>query len=128
MKFRFIEDGGGASPVTIMCDVLGVSRAGYYAWRARRESRRAADNRQLDDDIKRVHRDACERYGSARIHAELRDQARGVGRLRSERARSPRGIRAIIARPRRMDTGDSRHDLPTPAHHAALKLSSMPPT
>jgi putative transposase len=98
MKFRFIEDRRADYPVTIMCDVLGVSPAGYYAWRARPESRRAADNRQLVDDIKRVHRDACERYGSPRIHAELRAQGCGVGRGRIERLMRRHGIRAIMAR------------------------------
>ena len=34
MRFRFIEDRRADYPVTIMCDVLGVSPAGYYAWRA----------------------------------------------------------------------------------------------
>jgi putative transposase len=112
MRFRFIEDRRADYPVTIMCDVLGVSPAGYYAWRARPESRRAADNRQLVDDIKRVHRDACERYGSPRIHAELRAQGRGVSRGRIERLMRRHGIRAIMARPRRMRTTDSRHDFP----------------
>jgi putative transposase len=51
--------------------VLGVSPAGYYPWRARPESQRAAANRELVDDIKRVHRDTNGRYGSPRIHAEL---------------------------------------------------------
>jgi transposase InsO family protein len=112
MRFRFIEDRRADYPVTIKCDVLGVSPAGYYAWRARPESRRAADNRQLIDDIKRVHRDACERYGSPRIHAELRAQGRGVSRGRIERLMRRHGIRAIMARPRRMRTTDSRHDFP----------------
>jgi hypothetical protein len=34
MRFRFIEDRRADHPVTIMYDVLGVSPAGYYAWRA----------------------------------------------------------------------------------------------
>src|SRR3979490_2039665 len=112
MRFRFIEDRRADYPVTIMCDVLGVSPAGYYAWRARPESRRAADNRQLVDDIKRVHRDACERYGSPRIHAELRAQGRGVGRGRIERLMRRHGIRAIMARPRRMRTTETPQALP----------------
>ena len=33
MRFRFIEDRRADYPVTIMCDVLRVSPAGYYAWR-----------------------------------------------------------------------------------------------
>ena len=57
MRFRFIEDRRADYPVTIMCGVLGISPAGYYAWRTRPESPRAAANRELVDDIKRVHRD-----------------------------------------------------------------------
>jgi hypothetical protein len=83
MRFRFIEDRRADYPVTIMCEVLGVSPAGYYAWRSRPESRRSAANRHLIDDIKRVHRGACGRYGSPRIHAELKAQGRGASRGQS---------------------------------------------
>jgi len=38
MKFRLIEDQRGTFPVRIMCDVMGVSKAGYYAWHGRPES------------------------------------------------------------------------------------------
>ena len=112
MRFRFIEDRRADYPVTILCDVLGVSPAGYYAWRSRPESERSAANRELVDDIKQVHRDACGRYGSPRIHAELKAQGRGVSRGRIERLMRHHGIRAIMARPRRVRTTDSRHDLP----------------
>src|SRR6202162_6082300 len=112
MRFRFIEDHRADYPVRIMCGALEVSPAGYYAWRARPESRRSAANRELVDDIKRVHHDACGRYGSPRIHRELKDQGRGVSRGRIERLMRHHGIRAIMARPRRVRTTDSRHDLP----------------
>ena len=112
MRFRFIEDRRADYPVTIMCDVLEVSPAGYYAWRSRPESRRSAANRELVDDIKRVHRDTSGRYGSPRIHAELKAQGRGVSRGRIERLMRHHGIRAIMARPRRVRTTDSRHDFP----------------
>ena len=112
MRFRFIEDRRVDYPVRVLCDVLGVSPAGYYAWRSRPESRRSAANRKLVDDIKRVHRDTCGRYGSPRIHVELKAQGRGVSRGRIERLMRHHGIRAIMARPRRARTTDSRHDFP----------------
>src|ERR1700759_543382 len=113
MRFRFIEDRRSDYPVKIMCGVLAVSPAGYYAWRARPESPRAAANRALVDDIKRVHRDTNGRYGSPRVHAELRAQGRGASRGRIERLMRRHGIRAIMARPRRGDTTDSRPDIAT---------------
>ena len=85
MRFRFIEDRRSDYPVRTLCEVLEVSPAGYYAWRSRPESQRSAANRELVDDIRRVHRDACGRYGSPRIHRELKDQGRGVSRGRIER-------------------------------------------
>jgi putative transposase len=112
MRFRFIEDRRADYPVRILCEVLGVSPAGYYAWRSRPESRRSAANRDLLDDIKRVHRDTGGRYGSPRIHVELKAQGRGVSRGRIERLMSRHGIRAIMARLRRARTTDSCHELP----------------
>jgi putative transposase len=112
MRFRFIEDRRADYPVRLLCDVFGVSPAGYYAWRSRPESRRSAANRDLVDDIRRVHRDTRGRYGSPRIHVELKAQGRGASRGRIERLMRRHGIRAIMPRPRRVRTTDSRHDLP----------------
>jgi len=112
MRFRFIEDRRADYPVRMLCDVLEVSPAGYYAWRSRPESRRSTANHQLVSDIKRVYRNAYGRYGSPRIHQELKAQGRGVSRGRIERLMRHHGIRAIMARPRRARTTDSRHDLP----------------
>ena len=112
MRFRFIEDRRADYPVRIMCDVLDVSPAGYYAWRSRPESQRSSDNRDLLEDIQRVHRDNHGRYGSPRVHEDLKAQGRGASRGRIERLMRHHGIRAIMARPRRAGTTDSRHDLP----------------
>ncbi len=112
MRFRFIEDHRPDYPVRIMCGALDVSPAGYYAWRSRPESRRSAANRDLLDHITQVHRDTGGRYGSPRIHIELQAQGRGASRGRIERLMRRHGIRAIMARPRRARTTDSRHDNP----------------
>jgi putative transposase len=127
MRFRFIEDRRADYPVTILCDVLGVSPAGYYAWRARPESRRSVANRALVDDIKRVHCDTGGRYGSPRIHAELRAQGRGASRGRIERLMRRQGIRAIMARPRRVRTTNSRHDFPIAPNLIERNFSAAAP-
>jgi hypothetical protein len=40
MKFRFIQAQSGRHAIVGMCQVLGVSRGGYYGWLSREESRR----------------------------------------------------------------------------------------
>ena len=112
MRFRFIEDRRSDYPVRVMCRVLEVSPAGYYAWRSRPESSRSAANRELMESIRRAHRDSHGRYGSPRIHAELKAQGHGASRGRIERQMRCHGIRAIAATPRRCRTTDSGHDFP----------------
>ena len=66
MSFRFIEDHRDAYPVRLMCAVLEVSAAGYYAWRERPASARTTANAALLADIRQVHQDSSGRYGSPR--------------------------------------------------------------
>lgn len=112
MRFRFVEDHRAAYPVRLMCRVLGVSASGYYAWRGQPESRRAAENRRLLADIRRLHDRHHGRYGSPRIHAALRAEGSTVSRGRVERLMRRHGIRVVAARRFRPVTTDSRHGLP----------------
>ena len=112
MSFCFIEDHRDTYPVQLMCSVLEVSPAGYYAWRSRPQSARSAANCELLSAIKQVHQDNHGRYGSPRIHIALQNQGRGVSRGRIERLMRRHGVRAIMAPARRVRTTDSRHDLP----------------
>ena len=54
MTFRLIEAEKAQHPVSLLCSVLGVTRAGYYAWRQRGPSRRALDDAELASLIGRV--------------------------------------------------------------------------
>lgn len=112
MRYRFIEDHRGTWPVPVMCDVFQVSTSGYYAWRSRPESQRAAENRVLLDSIRRVHEASQGRYGSRRVHAALRADGRRVGRRRVERLMRRHGVRGLIGQRRRVQTTDSHHAFP----------------
>jgi hypothetical protein len=60
MSFRFIEDHRDAYPVRLMCAVLDVSAAGYYAWRERPVSQSAAANAALLKAIRQAIRTAAD--------------------------------------------------------------------
>ena len=127
MSFRFIEDHRDAYPVRLMCAVLEVSPAGYYAWRDRPVSERAKSNATLLAAIRHAHRDSSGRYGSPRVHAVLQRQGGGASRGRIERMMRRHGIRAIMAPPRRVRTTDSRHDLPIAPNLIARDFSAPAP-
>jgi putative transposase len=127
MSFRLIEDHRHAYPVRVLCAVLEVSPAGYYAWRARSPSARSSANAELVAAIRRVHHDSAGRYGSPRVHAALRTQGRGTSRGRIERLMRRHGIRAIMAPPRRVRTTDSRHALPIAPNVLARDFTAAAP-
>jgi transposase InsO family protein len=107
----FIHDHVADFPVQVMCELLGVSRGGYYAWAGRAESARAADDRTLAAEIRAAYEASRGRYGSPRVHAELRARGRRIGRKRV--ARLMRGMDLAARRRRRFRrTTDSRHAFP----------------
>jgi putative transposase len=57
----------------MLCQVLKVSRSGYYAWRKRVPSQRDVGNASLLEVIRLIHERSRKTYGSPRIHAELRE-------------------------------------------------------
>src|SRR5512133_2637213 len=96
MRFRCIEDHRDIWPVRVLCAALEVSASGYYAWRGRPESGRAAVNRDLLADVRRLHEQHRRRYGAPRIHAALRAEGRPVSRGHIERLMRRHGIRAGV--------------------------------
>ncbi len=46
MRYRFIDAHKKAWPVNLMCDVLEVSRSGFYHWTSRGPSRRARSKQE----------------------------------------------------------------------------------
>ncbi|AUX37507.1 transposase [Sorangium cellulosum] len=111
MRFEFIDAEKAHYPVLVLCAVLLVSRSGYYGWAKRSESARAKSDAQLSVQIRAVHHKSRGRYGSPRIHAELRARGMRVGKKRVERLM--RAQRLAARRKRRFRrTTNSRHNGP----------------
>ena len=75
MKYRFISQYSSSHRVQKMCQLLQVSRSGYYQWLKRKISQRVHANGTLLAEIQKIHSDPyMENYGSPRITAELIDR------------------------------------------------------
>jgi hypothetical protein len=59
-------------PIASMARVLGVSTAGYYAWRDRPPSAHAQADAALLKQVRTAHVSSRQIYGAPRIHAQLR--------------------------------------------------------
>jgi len=111
MRFAFVDAEKAHYPVEVLCDVLGVSRSGFYAWKLRSPSARTTRRAHLAVEIAAVYKKNNRRYGSPRIHRALRKKGERVSRKTVERVMREDGI---VARQKRRfrRTTDSKHTSP----------------
>jgi putative transposase len=95
-----------------MCQVLNVSRSGYYAWANRAPAGRRVRREQLIEQIRQAHQESDGTYGSPRIHAELVEQNTKVCLNTVAKLMKQARIRSVMHRQFVVKTTDSRHDLP----------------
>jgi transposase InsO family protein len=76
-----------------MCQLLGVTRSGYYAWQTEKTGPRELENRVLVEQIRVEYKLSRQTYGSPRIWASLRRQGIACGRHRVARLMRREGIR-----------------------------------
>jgi transposase InsO family protein len=111
MKYRFIEKHQNKYTIGRICELLGVSRSGFYAWKKRKPSQREQINQALIDHIRRIHRMSRKAYGSPRVYAQLKKQGvscnqKTVARLmRQDGLKGQRKYRKVI-------TTNSNHKFP----------------
>jgi len=95
VRFAFIEAEKAKFPIGLLCEVLAVSRSGFYAWRGRPESSRAREDRRLQLEITSIHTAHKGRYGSPRIQEEMLELGYAMSRKRvvSDRLTTPTAAR-----------------------------------
>lgn len=99
-------------PIKAMCEVLEVSRSGYYQWRRAQTSARSLQTQAIKVKIARMHEASRGTYGSPRVTAALHEQGESVGRNRVARLMRESGLKGRQARRYRVRTTDSAHNNP----------------
>ena len=88
MKYAFIHEHRECYPVRLQCEVLGVSRGGYYAYQSRLDHGPDAEHEELLECVKWIAESSGYSYGSRRMQKALtalgfplsRDKARKLMR------------------------------------------------
>jgi putative transposase len=111
VKFALVDAEKARYPVSSLCRCLRISRSGFYAWRRRPPSERAAQDVRLRVLVREAHERSRRSYGSPRVHAEL-----AAGGIHVSRKRVVRLMREqeLVGRQRRRykATTTSDHGLP----------------
>ncbi len=98
MKFGFVTKHRGAWPVLLMCEALGVSRSGFYAWLNRPRSQRSLDDEVMGGQVHHSFLGSDRTYGARRVWHDVLALGHRCGLHRIERLMRAQALRA---RPRR---------------------------
>jgi len=132
VKYAVIHANADRFAVRMMCGMLDVSRASYYAWRNRKESAREIRDRDLAEKVTDVFEGSRRAYGSPRVFAELRVRGERCGRKRVARLMQMNGQVGAKRRISKRSTSNSpQHEKASPNligrkfNPAAYKLNQV---
>ena len=111
MRYQFIQTEKAHYPVTLLCQVLQVSRSGYYDWQGRSPSRHVLEDQRLLVKIRAIHKASRETYGLPRVHIDLQADGETCGKHRSARIMRDNDIKAMTQRKFKATT-NSKHNYP----------------
>lgn len=92
-----------------MCDLLGVSTSGYYDWLKREPSEQKKRREVLSKEIKRVHKESRELYGSPKITKQLDHEGIKVSSRTVQRVMQEEGIYSKTAKKFKATTNSNHH-------------------
>jgi len=116
MKYAWIERNRRHWPISLACEVLGVSPSGYHERKAREIDPTGRPRRNISNDalllhIRAVHAETKGEYGWPRVWKELLARGIRVGKQRAQKLMQLHGIKARAKRKYKATT-DSNHSLP----------------
>lgn len=127
MRFAFVDKRRGEFPVTLMCQMLDVSRGGYYAWRDRPASARESRRAELTERIRAAHQHSRGTYGSPRIAVELKSIGVNVSENTVAKYMRQAGVRVTPRRRFVPRTTDPHHSHPLAANRLDRNFAADAP-
>lgn len=124
MKYQFIQAQQSQHRIARLCQVLAVSRSGYYAWRRRPPSARVQANARLVERMTQLHRQMKERYGAIKLWRTLVAAGVPCGRHRVARLRRQHGL--LARRVRRFRVVIEHHQFAPPAPNRLQQVFVAP--
>jgi transposase InsO family protein len=91
-------------PTSLICEVLDVSRAGYYAWKTRPQSNRDREDAEIIVLIKKIHAEHHGRLGIDRLMVELAKLGHRHSAKRIRRLARAAGLSCVHPRPYKATT------------------------
>lgn len=117
--------GLGKFATAIVCDVLGICRSGYYAWRNGAPSGRQKQEEEMLPLVRALFWKHRRRYGARRLASDLRDLGQLCSPRRVARLMKEQGLRAIQPKSFVPKTTNSKHGL---GYSPNLLLNAPAPT
>jgi len=103
-KYRLIHAEKACFPIMMMCRLLEVSRASYYAWIDRPASARAVRALALSERLAELHAASDGVYGAPRLLADLREEGVVVSGKTVAKTMRSSGLRGVAPRQWRTTT------------------------
>lgn len=125
MKFAFTAENAELG-ITRLCRTLGISRAGFYAWRLRPPSPHHVEDQRLKVLVHEAHDLGRKYYGSPRVHRALQKQDVRVSRKRVVRLMQEEGLVGRVRRRFRCTT-ESDHGLPVATNLLGRDFQALGP-
>jgi transposase InsO family protein len=128
LTYAFIADQQQSWPVSVLCEVGGGGRSGFYDY-LKRQAAPALSPEEIAwlERIKTIAAKPPHSYGSCRMTRQLQDEGYEVGRFKGRRCMKQAGVSVEGRRRRGPKTTDSRHGYGVAPHMLARTFDVMAP-
>jgi putative transposase len=127
MRFAFIEIEKACFTVSMLCRVMQVTRAGFYAWKNALPSLREQEDARLSGLLKQAHEDSRNTYGAPRLHQALEKQGIRTSEKRVARLMKSASIKGKHWKRFKVPTTDSNHEFPIAENMLAQDFTANAP-